>query len=182
MGLALAGGVAGCGLESADGGGTGGTGGTADLPERIPNTEDPAYDQRLDDLEIVCASTLLVSGTFEQTQERPADVENCWAAGIWRVTAQLDFQGCDPQPAFAETYEFDVTVDEDLVTTIYDVNDPENERVNFTITQDGSSTCNGSFEYFGTNNHVVSIKPRMDNATNTMSGAGEYTVYSFNPF
>jgi hypothetical protein len=167
---------AGCGVETVDGGG-----GSGDQPRRIPNTADPSYDQRLDDLEIICASTLRMGGTFEPSA--PAPEAGCWPAGIWHVSAALDFRGCDPQPAFPNLFELNVIVDEDgIVTEILDVNDPDNERVVFAVSENGGELCDGQFDYFSTNNHVTVLRPLLNNADNTISGAGEYAVYSFDPF
>ena len=129
--------------------GEGGEGG--DAPDRIPHP-DPLENDRLDQLGIVCESTLMVSGTFQETMPPPAGDDDCWEVGIWTVNMiAVDFQGCDPQPALDMTFVYEVLYDDDSESTFVRFSDdPDNERMNLKITTDSSGQCQGIFEHFGT--------------------------------
>lgn len=170
--------LAGCELETIPPGGMppGGNGYT-----RIPSS-DPSYDERLDQLGIVCQSTFQVSGTYVQSEARPPEVEadDCWPLGTWTIAAVVDFEGCSPQPEPQE-YVYEVGFDEDLNWTITNVNDPEQERQNMKITIDSSNLCLGSFEHFAEDFTVWAFKPTMD-PTGLIEGAGTFAVYTEDPF
>lgn len=61
----------GCGVGGDDGGG--------DLDPIDPNPN-----------KLTCSDGFKVSGSFTQTEDRPADVEGCWAIGEWKFTASRD--------------------------------------------------------------------------------------------
>lgn len=175
LGLALAG-TAGCSLENVDGGG-----GDPSLPDRIPNSDNPAEDERLDLLGIQCESTLIVTGTWEETTPQPVDSFGCWSVGIWTVNVTYDRIGCDPQPEMVQQFTYEVTKDDEENSIITWLNDPENERIHFKITTSGDSLCHGGFEHYLPDNHLITLRPNkaMDG---TLAGDGEYSVYLEDPW
>lgn len=180
LGIGLLGLMAGCELGGA------GEGGGSDVPERIPSDE-PGQDDRLDALGIICESTLLVSGTFEETMAQPPDRMGCWEVGIWTVNmVSVDFEGCDPQPQIDTTFTYEVTFDEETAgTEIRYLDDPEYERLNLKITTAGDGLCHASFEHFGTDifpdNVLLTLQPTLME-DGTISGIGAYAYYEEDPF
>ena len=61
--------------------------------QRIPSG-DPAVEARLDGLDIICESTLIVTGTFVEGIAQPAELLGCWPVGTWTVSATIDRLGC----------------------------------------------------------------------------------------
>jgi hypothetical protein len=165
--------LAACDTGAVPGGGNGG-------PQRIPS-DDPSVDSRLDALGIVCESSLLVSGTYTQTEAPPAGHNGCWAVGTWTLTVSLDHQGCDPQPEIATEFTYDVSRDEDANTNVIFVNDPSDDRVNLKITTNGDGLCHGAFDHYGTDFGVLAFRPTLTEA-GTLEGFGTYDLFEQDPF
>ena len=169
-GLGLVGILAGCSLD--DGGGASVT--------RIPG--DPVEDARLDSLNIICQSSLTVTGTFtpNPVQPPPEDFTGCGGVGTWNVDVAVDRVGCNPQPT-PPSFVYEVTYDiEAAVLEVAFPADPTNERVNLKITADASG-CIGAFDHFELDNSVWAIQAPLQ-PDNTLVGTGEYTVFEFDSF
>lgn len=177
-GALLLGLLGGCELETIPpgGGGPSGNGYT-----RIPSA-DPSYDERLDQLGIVCQSTLQLSGTFVESMPRPAtfEADDCWPIGTWTIAAVVEFEGCSPQPE-PEEHVYEARVDEDANWTVENVNDPDNERQNLKLTFDSSNLCLGKFEHYGEDFTVWNLQPTVD-PTGLVAGQGTFAVYTEDPF
>lgn len=171
--------VGACALEDVEGPGTGEPG--DDDPVRIP-ADDPEIDERLDLLDIICESTLIVTGTFVEGAAPPADHLGCWPVGTWTINAEVDRLGCDPQPSLSEDHVYNVVFDEEA-NAIYVAfaNDPDQERVNLKISTAGDSLCHGGMEHFGTDNAVWALLPVLQ-LDGTLQGIGTYSVYNEDPF
>jgi hypothetical protein len=178
--LSLAAALGAC-AAPAPGGPIGGNG-----PDRIP-ADDPADDERLDALGIICQSTLNVTGTFVQGIDQPADLNGCWPVGTWTVNATIDRLGCDPQPnfgadEFTESFVYDVTYDEENTQILVGyANDPDDERVNLKISTAGDSLCHGSMDHFALDGTVIGFRPTLQ-LDGTLEGIGTYTVFSDDTF
>ena len=155
-------------------------------PTRIESS-DPAVDERLDALGIYCESTYTITGTF--TPAEGADLEEC-PDGEWRITLASDFVGCDPQPDItAEEYVYQATTDEENgVTSVIYVPEPNAERVNLKVTiQAGDLLCSGDFDHFLDGNEdedefpVYSIRPIL-NTDLSITGTAKYSVFDSDPF
>ncbi len=166
---------AGCGLEEVEG-----PAGTIDNPVRIPSPE-PGVDDRLDALGIICESTLVVTGTYTETEPQPADVGGCWDVGTWRFTVAVDFQGCDPQVPLTQEFVYEITRDEDLNTNIIYQADPTAERVNLKVTSSGDGLCKGGFEHYFEDGTVWTFRPTKER-DNTLTGGGLFTLWEEDPF
>lgn len=165
-GLGLAGLLAGC----VDDGGGG--------VSRIPG--DPIEDDRLDQLGIICESSLAVSGTFTPNPVQPDDFTGCGGVGTWTVVPTVERQGCDPQPT-PQTFVYEVTYNSEAATlNVSFPEDPGNERMNIKITADGGG-CIGAFEHFGLDNSVWNLQAPLK-ADNTLEGSGTYAVHVVDPF
>jgi hypothetical protein len=176
--ILLAGFMGGCALDDVSGPGTGG-----DTPTRIPS-DDPAVDERLDNLGIICESTLLVTGTVIETQAEPADHNGCWPPGTWKLTVAMDWQGCTPQEDISGEYIYEVTRDDESYTNIVYLADPDNERLNLKISAAGDGLCHAGFEHFGFNGDnrvVVTFQPTRQ-ADNTLVGSGSYAFWEEDPY
>lgn len=167
-----------CGLEGVDDGGGPPVG---DGPVRIP-ADDPAVDDRLDALGIICESTLLVTGSYTPGQAPPDDHLGCWPVGTWTINATVDRQGCDPQPDLPEDMVYDVTFDEENTSiNVAFANDPADERVNLKISTEGDGLCHGSMDHFALDGTVWGFRPTQQE-DGTLSGIGTYAVYDEDPF
>jgi hypothetical protein len=179
--------LVGCTLgDSGDGDGDGD--GDIETPDRIPNPE-PGEDDRLDQLGIVCESTLLVTGTFVEGVPQPPDRSGCWEVGTWTVDMiAVDFQGCDPQPDLDMTFVYEITFDEEeAATNIVYLDDPDNERVNLKVTTNGSGDCLGGFEHFGLpgvfpDDVLLQLHPDLMAGGSTLQGIGAFAWYEEDPF
>lgn len=147
---------------------------------RIPG--DPDEDQRLDDLDIICQSTLTVTGTFTPNPVQPPadDFTGCGGIGTWNVTATVDRVGCNPQPtppsfAYEATYDVDASL-----TNVSFPAEPNNNRVNLKVSAEGSD-CLGTFEHFGLDNSVWAMQAILQ-PDNSLLGTGTYSVYEFDSF
>lgn len=154
-------------------------------PERVtpnptddPGSDDPLDDGELDNLGIICETTLSLSGTFAESQPKPDDVGGCWPTGTWTVDVAIDFAGCDPQPDFADVFRYEVV---DGAVTWLD--DPSEERVNLGVAGDGGN-CRGLFEHFGSSGDervVIALQPTLE-ADDTLAGRGTWTLHGDDPF
>lgn len=148
---------------------------------RIP-ADDPAVDERLDALGIICESTLSVTGTYAKGAEQPEDQHGCWPVGTWTIQATVDRLGCDPQPLLSSDYVYDVTFDEDVNSIfVAFATDPADERVNLKISTAGDGLCHGAMDHFGTDYAVWSFLPTLQ-ADGTLSGSGTYSLFDEDPF
>jgi hypothetical protein len=184
LSLSLASAAAGCDLEDGPpgmgGGGEGGAGGGTDsTPSRIPSG-DSAYEQMLDDLGIICESTLTVTGSFTEGAAQPSDLNGCWPVGTWRIEAAIDRQGCDPQTPIDGEFVYEVTHEEDTDDVTF-VTDPSDERVNLKINTDGTGLCLGAFEHYGLANDVITFRPVLQE-DGSITGIGSYQVHTQDPF
>jgi hypothetical protein len=184
MGFALLGAAA-CSLDPV-GGGTPLPDGSVVVPgdpvQRIPNLEDPAADQRLDDLGIICETTLALNGTWVESEPQPPDLNGCWPVGEWRFTTSVVRVGCDPQePIDAQefVYQVDRVDDSHVVTYLASPTDP---RVNFKISTNGSGVCAAGFEHYGLDLRVLDFKPNLLPGETTLSGEGYFQVWLEDPF
>lgn len=161
--FALAGSLAGCSVDDASG------------VERIPG--DSEEDRILDELGIICESTLSVTGTFTPNpiQPSPDEFTGCGGIGTWNITTTLDRVGCNPQPA-ARSFTYEAVYDaENTTINVFFPDDPDNERLNIKITAD-SSGCIGTFDHYELDNSVWAIQAPLEE-DNTLSGSGTYRVY-----
>lgn len=162
--------------------------------QRIPSN-DPAFDQELDDKDIICQSSLTVSGTFTLGEARPlgeGGISGCWGVGTWKVTPQVDRVGCNPQAQAPAELEYKAEyLDNDEVensTIVTLVTGPESSRVNFGITATGDG-CEGKFEHFGSDYSVwqfdidlgVTPDDMAVGETTPLSGTGTYSVFEYDP-
>ncbi len=168
--------VVGCGLavvSSACGGGS-----SNSIASRIDNS-DPAYNQRLDDLGIVCESTYSISGSFTPDPEADPNDESKCPDGAWKFTLTSTFVGCSPQPELKQEFAYTVKTDEnDFTSATFDA-DPDSDSVNLKLeTSGGASDCNAIFEHLFVD-VLTSYKfePQMFLEDNTISGKGFYTVW-----
>lgn len=169
----------------------GGDSGPGDIT-RIPS-DDPAFDQELDSKDIICQSSLTVSGTFTLGEARPlgeGGITGCWGVGTWNVTAQVDRQGCDPQAQPPAEFVYEAIRDEESESTLVSFPaDAENERLNLGITATGDG-CIGVFDHFGTDFSVwafhVDLGVTPDDMavgdTRPLTGTGTYSVFKYDPF
>ena len=162
---------------------------------RIP---DPSVDADLDSRDVVCESTLTVTGTFTLGTARPlgeGGISGCWGDGTWSVTPTLQRIGCSPQaqpPQFeylAEYIEYDEANGIEDTTIVKFPAEPNNPRVNLGINADGDG-CIGIFDHFGRDNSVWSFHVNLGEtpddmavgATMSLTGDGTYTVYEYDQF
>jgi hypothetical protein len=147
---------------------------------RIPS-DDPKDDERLDALDIICESTLLVTGTYEPGDPPPADHKGCWPVGVWTINATIDRLGCDPQVEPMQ-FKYNITHDDEAGTiNVAYMDDPTNERVNLKISTAGDGLCHGNMEHFGTDFAVWGFFPTLQ-LDGTLSGKGVYTLHKEEPF
>jgi hypothetical protein len=169
-----------CGVGGVDGGG----GMTGDGPVRIP-ADDPSIDDRLDALEIICESTLNVTGTFVESLAQPEGYMGCWPVGTWSVTATVDRLGCDPQPEVTENFVYEVTFDEEASThnVAFTGNGmaPNDDRVNLKISTAGDSLCHGSMDHYAIDGTVWGFRPTLQ-LDGTLLGIGTYSVFEEDSF
>jgi hypothetical protein len=157
-----------------------------DGPQRIPSSED-GVDERLDGLDIICESTMNVTGTYVAGAAQPADVLGCWPVGTWTLSATIDRLGCDPQPLFVdneftETYVYEVTHDaENAAIQVGFVNDPSDERVNLKISTAGDSLCHGAMDHYNLDGTVIGFRPTLQ-LDGTLQGIGTYTRHKDDTF
>jgi hypothetical protein len=175
--LSLAASTGACALDGVDGGDPP----VGDGPFRIPS-DDPSDDDRLDTLQIICESTLSVTGTFVAgLPEQPDDMNGCWPVGTWTVSATVDRLGCDPQPEI-ETFVYEVTFDEENSThNVGFPADPTNERVNLKISTSGDSLCHGSMDHYDVDGTVWGFRPTLQ-LDGSLEGTGTYTVHQEDSF
>jgi len=180
--LLLMGAIGACDLTGVeDGMGPGPDPDPGDLPDRIPNTNDPDYDQRLDDLGIQCQSDLMVTGTFTESEPQPIEKTGCWPVGEWRVSVTMVRQGCDPQDEFPTEFVYTVVNVDDQTVVQYPA-DPNNERMNLKITSNGGGTCNGVFEHYGLDLRVLEFHPILPIGGTAFMGEGAFQVWLEDPF
>lgn len=154
--------------------------------QRIPSG-DPAVEARLDGLDIICESTLIVTGTFVEGIAQPAELLGCWPVGTWTVMATIDRLGCRSQPDFvtgdyAGNWVYEVVYDDEASThNVQFLNDPDDDRVNLKISTSGDSLCHGAMDHFALDNTVVGLRPTLQ-LDGTLQGIGTYTVYMDDTF
>lgn len=164
-----------CGLDGVD------SGPISDGPIRIP-ADEPAVDDRLDALEIICESTLIVTGTYLTGDPQPDGLNGCWPIGTWTVSATVDRLGCDPQPDLLEDMVYVVSYDEEASShNVSFSNDPADERVNLKISTSGDGLCHGTMDHFGVDGTVWSFRPTLQE-DGTLLGIGTYSVHQEDPF
>lgn len=149
---------------------------------RIPN-DDPAADERLDQLGIICETDYAVTGSFVPgAVQQPEDMNGCWPVGTWTISATVDRLGCSPQPEVPADLVYEVTFDEEASTiNVSYIADPGADRVNLKISTAGDGLCHGSMEHFGLDFGVWSVHPTLQ-LDNTLLGIGKYTLYDEEPF
>jgi hypothetical protein len=170
LGLSAAMALAGCTLDAVE---------TRDDLVRIPSDEET--DQRLDDLGIICESTLNVTGSYVVGDAQPSDFLGCWPVGRWTFTASIDFQGCSPQPQITEEFVYDVTMDDDSNQIIVYTTDPDNERVSFKVSSEGDGLCHGLFDHYYTDGTVLTFRPTKQE-DGSLVGFGAYSVFAEDPW
>jgi hypothetical protein len=175
---------------------------------RIP-ADDPSDDDRLDALGIVCESHFRVTGTFQPGIAQPADQNGCWPVGTWTITAELEDQGCDPQPELLETMTYNVNYDDEAtqIAVLFPSDPPEictngedccddgqdNDgdglvdnldpgcRLNLKISSEGDGLCHGSMDHYALDNSVWGFRPTLQE-DGSLSGIGTYAVHNSDSF
>ncbi len=175
---------------------------------RIP-ADDPSEDERLNQLDIVCESQFRVTGTYVAGIAQPAGQNGCWPVGTWTITAAVEQQGCDPQPALPEAMIYDVSFDEEetFIDVAFPSDPPElradgrdgcddgkdNDgdglidnvdsgcRTNLKISTQGDGLCHGAMDHFNADNSVWSFRPTLQE-DGTLSGIGTYAVHKADTF
>jgi hypothetical protein len=146
--------------------------------KEFPNDKPPS-DDRNTALGILCDAHLMLNGTFapDAAMPKPAEVEGCWAVGIWTFSATVDMNnGCEA-PKLEKEYKFQVTRDASDNENYTYLTDPANEFVRVKVTSGGSGLCEGGVTIFSTDGKTVwNLKPNLF-ADNTLGGQGEYEVY-----
>ena len=150
---------------------------------------DADVEQRLDDLEIVCETTFVLSGTFVESREQPVDLNGCWEVGTWTVNWDVDRQGCTPAPALPDTlvYVADRSGDPDIGDDIYSgftfPADDNPDRQHMKVTTAGDGLCHANLEHYGwdsNNNILVNMQPTLQD-DGTITGIGTWSLYREDP-
>ncbi len=154
--------------------------------QRIPSPEE-GVDARLDALDIICETTMNVTGTYVEGAAQPSEVLGCWPVGTWTVNATVDFLGCNPQPqftdgAFADTYVYEVSYNaEESFIQVSFVNDPADLRTNLKISTEGDGLCHGAMDHFALDGTVIAFRPTLKE-DGTLEGIGTYTIFKDDTF
>jgi len=129
-----------------------------------------------------CSAVLTTQGTFtpDTTQPAPADWVTCWPVGMWTFTVQVASNNCSPAPTPAAMYQL-------KGTTMPDQNgDPmpvmqyvgDTTRTIAKYSDGGSGLCEGELDLYSADGKTVwLLKPEL-NADNSLTGDGEYGVFS----
>jgi len=152
------------------------------------NSSEKGVDQRLDDLDIICETTFILSGTFTESRAQPADQNGCWEVGEWVVNWDVDFAGCTPAPELADSFKYEgvrgSSNDGDNIDSGFTfLNEPNNQRVHLKVTSASDGLCHANFEHYGdkgNNNVLISFNPTLE-ADGTLSGEGSWALYRDDP-
>ncbi len=147
--------------------------------DRIAATEE--IDAELDADDIVCQTTLTLSGTFTESSAAPSPTA-CWGVGDWSVVATIDRLGCAPQDELEAAYNYTVThvvsAESEEKQLVFN-NDPTTERASIKL-EGGSGDCEGIFDHWLDKTQVLSLRPRLNGAT--IEGTGTFTVFPTDTF
>jgi hypothetical protein len=132
----------------------------------------------------LCGSTLSANGMFtpDPAATPPTGSTGCWPAGMWTFSVSIVMNDCSPAPTLLSQYQFKGTQTLDMngdpvVNTFTYVTDPS-ARTIVKVSEGGSGLCEGELDIYSADGKTVfSLKPEL-NADNTITGDGEYGVYS----
>jgi hypothetical protein len=140
---------------------------------------------------------------------QPEGQNGCWPVGTWTFTAEVEQQGCDPQPALPEAMIYNVFYDDESTTIgVGFPSDPpevkedgrdgcedgmDNDgdgqvddldtgcRVNLKISTEGDGLCHGSMDHFAVDSSVWAFRPTLQE-DGSLSGIGTYAVHRLDSF
>jgi hypothetical protein len=132
----------------------------------------------------LCGSTLSANGTFapDPNATPPVDGTGCWPAGTWTFSMSIVENDCSPAPTLESQYQFkgEQTLDmngDPVVDTFTYLTDPS-ARAIVKVSEGGAGLCEGEVDLYSTDGKTVwLLKPEL-NADNTITGDGEYGVFS----
>ena len=132
-----------------------------------------------------CGATLSAMGTFAPDPAATPDPNGtgCWPAGTWTYQMAIVMNDCSPAPTFLPQYQVKgvQTLDmngDPVVNTFTFLTDPGSTRTILKVSEGGSGLCEGEFDIYSADGKTVTLmKPEL-NADNTLTGDGEYAVYS----
>jgi hypothetical protein len=164
------GGSAGGGTASGGGGGTasGGGGGTAS-----------GGDGGITLGNLLCESTLAITGTYVQGNPPPADLGGgCWPDGTWTFTATVANNGaCPTQPPIPPQFQYKVVQDDDFNDTITYLTDPNNIYTPSSISGGDGGLCVGEFIIYSSDGKsIFNLRPALQTG-NILNGQGDWRLY-----
>jgi hypothetical protein len=134
-----------------------------------------------------CDATLTVTGSFvpDATMPAPTGWTTCWPVGMWTFHAAVGTNNCSPTPMLAAQYQMQGT-------TMPDQNGDPQPVMSFVGDQSlrpiakysdgGSGLCEGELDLYSADGLTVwLLKPEL-NSDNSLTGDGEYGVFSTNQY
>jgi hypothetical protein len=146
-------------------------------PGCLSSPSSPTAD-RQQQLGILCEAQVDLTGRFQASAARPADVFGCWPVGTWTFAASVASTDCASPPALEPQYAFAVARDADSLETYRYLGASSPAGVQLKVTSGGSGLCEGGLMIYSPDRKtLVNLKPTL-HADGTVTGNGEIELYA----
>jgi hypothetical protein len=146
---------------------------------------DPGSVENDTEDELLCASTLNITGTFAIGDPQPAEISGCWPIGTWTFALAVGEHNCAAAPTPLPEYQ--IRVDRDLASEDPDyvwlytyVTDPSDMTADISVTSGGGGLCEAEVMLFQDGGKTVwNLHPALQ-ADRSLTGLGDYEEHSQN--
>ena len=130
----------------------------------------------------VCTATFTASGTFMPGAAAPTGWSECWPVGMWTFSMTQTASDCSTAPAILPSYQMrgdqitDMNGDPNYQMAY--VTDPTTNNIAKVTKGGGTGQCEGELDLYSADGNGVFYWKPYTNADNTITGDGEYTLYT----
>ena len=130
----------------------------------------------------VCTATFTTSGSFMPGSVAPTGWSGCWPVGMWTFSASQTASDCASVPMLLSQYQMkgdqvaDMNGDPNYAMSY--VTDPAAHFIAKVSEGGANSQCEGELDLYSADGKSVFYWKPVTNPDNTISGDGEYTLYT----